>query len=81
MAYWQDKTYFDLYNAAMAPDWRRVDIRAWWTSPDLKWRVAVSVNNVTDEEGILNVIRDPSGRQEVEVMDPRRWFLELSYKF
>ena len=61
----------------------RVDLRATWTSADSSIQVSAFVNNVFDEIGQLQVLREGEAeffRRTAGVTTPRHYGLELSYK-
>ncbi len=66
-----------------ADSFERVDLRATWTSADSSIQVSAFVNNVFDEIGQLQVLREGEAeffRRTAGVTTPRHYGLELSYK-
>ena len=59
-------------------------MRATWTSADQRWVVTGFVNNVFDEIGVLQVLRngeDEHFRLSAGTTVPRLWGLEVTYSF
>ncbi|HIG40251.1 MAG TPA: TonB-dependent receptor [Gammaproteobacteria bacterium] len=61
----------------------RVDMRATWTSSEGNWTVTGFVNNVFNDVGVLQVLRQGEGenfRHTAGVTLPRMYGMELSYR-
>jgi len=70
-------------DAEKADAYDRVDVRTTWTSADQKIGVSAFVNNVFDEVGVLQVLREEESeffRHTAGTTVPRHYGLELSYK-
>ena len=80
-----DDVYFSAFEDPrdLAPSYNRVDLRASWTSPSEAWIVSGFLNNLTDEIGIRQILRDGQGggfRRTAQVTEPRMYGLEVTYK-
>ena len=65
-----------------AESYGRLDLRATWTSPEGHWVATGFVNNVLDDVGKLQVLRngeDEFFRQSAGTTVPRLYGLELTY--
>ena len=81
---WIDDVYYSPFEteSEKAPSYDRLDLRATWTSASNQWRVSAFVNNVFDEVGILQVLRNGEGerfRITTGTTVPRLWGLEFTY--
>ena len=81
---WIDDVYYSPFenDNELAPAYARLDARATWTSADSRWVVSGFVNNVFDEVGILQVLRngeDERFRLSAQTTVPRLWGLEVTY--
>ena len=79
-----DDVYFSAFEAELdkAPAYSRVDLRGTWRSADQHWTVAAFVNNVMDEIGIRQILRDGAAqgfRRTAQVTEPRHFGLEVAY--
>lgn len=66
----------------MAQSYDRVDLRMTWTSSQGNWVVTGFVNNILDEVGVLQVLRQGEGenfRRTAGTTLPRMYGVELSY--
>jgi iron complex outermembrane receptor protein len=80
---WIDDVYYSPFQneAEMADAYGRLDLRASWTSSDGRMMLTGFVNNVTDEIGVLQVLRHGEGemfRQSAGTTLPRLFGLEFS---
>jgi iron complex outermembrane receptor protein len=80
-----DDVYFSAFEDPrdLAPSYNRIDLRASWTSPSEAWIVSGFLNNVADEIGIRQILRDGNAggfRRTAQVTEPRMFGLELTYK-
>jgi hypothetical protein len=80
---WIDKVYYSPFENEdeMADDYGRLDLRASWTSADGRMIVSGFVNNVTDDIGVLQVLRhgeEEHFRQSAGTTLPRLMGLELT---
>jgi outer membrane receptor protein involved in Fe transport len=65
-----------------AESYGRVDLRATWTSSESNWVVTGFVNNILDDVGVLQVLRQGEGenfRRTAGTTLPRMYGVELSY--
>ena len=81
---WIDEVYYSPFESESekAESYDRTDLRATWTSASSQWVVAGYVNNVFDDVGVLQVLRngeDEGYRQSSGVTSPRQYGVELSY--
>jgi outer membrane receptor protein involved in Fe transport len=81
---WIDEVYYSPFESddEKAEDYGRLDLRATWTSADGKWVVSGFVNNVTDDVGVLQVLREGEAehfRHTAGTTVPRLYGLELTY--
>jgi hypothetical protein len=81
---WIDEVYYSPFESETekADSYDRTDLRATWTSASSQWVVAGYVNNVFDDVGVLQVLRngeDEGYRQSSGVTSPRQYGVELSY--
>lgn len=82
---WIDDVYYSPFESdtEKAESYDRIDLRASWTSPEAHWKVSAFVNNVLDEVGILQVLRngeDEFFRSGGQTTAPRLFGLEVTYK-
>ena len=82
---WIDDVYYSAFesDSEKADSYARTDLRATWTSPAGNWIVSGYVNNVFDEVGVLQVLRngeDEFFRQSSGVTSPRQYGVELNYQ-
>jgi outer membrane receptor protein involved in Fe transport len=80
---WIDDVYYSPFQneAEMADAFGRLDLRASWTSSDGRMMLTGFVNNVTDEIGVLQVLRHGEAemfRQSAGTTLPRLFGLEFS---
>lgn len=69
-------------NAERSDSYDRVDLRATWTSAGGNWIVSAFVNNIFDDIGVLQVLREPESeffRHSAGVTSPRLVGVELTY--
>lgn len=83
---WLDEVYFSAFQDELdrAPAYSRVDLRATWTSPAERWIVSGFVNNVFDEIGIRQILRNGAEngyRRTAQVTEPRVYGVELTFNF
>jgi len=81
---WIDEVYYSAFESESekADSYDRTDLRATWTSASSQWVVAGYVNNVFDDVGVLQVLRNDEAegyRQSSGVTSPRQYGVELSY--
>jgi iron complex outermembrane receptor protein len=81
---WIDDVYYSPFESKseMAEAYDRTDVRATWTSAQENWTVSAFVNNVFDDVGILQVLRngeDEFFRQSAGTTVPRLVGLEVTY--
>lgn len=79
-----DEVYYSPFesDAEKADSYDRLDLRATWTSADGNWVVSGFVNNVMDEVGVLQVLRegeDEFFRHSAGTTVPRLYGLEVTY--
>ncbi len=79
-----DEVYYSPFESddEKADDYDRVDVRATWTSADGNWIVSAFVNNVLDDVGVLQVLRegeDEFFRHSAGTTVPRLYGLEVTY--
>jgi len=82
--YWQSETFFAQYNSwkDRYKAWDRIDARLWWSSPDLKWRATIGMNNIQNSRGVMDVAAGGAdGLRTWTMISEREWQLELSYRF
>ncbi|MDZ7671134.1 MAG: TonB-dependent receptor [Gammaproteobacteria bacterium] len=87
MASWAytDEVFYSPFESdtEKADGYERVDTRATWTSADQKIGVSAFVNNVFDEVGVLQVLREDEAeffRRTAGTTVPRHYGVEVSYK-
>jgi outer membrane receptor protein involved in Fe transport len=87
MASWAytDEVFYSPFesDSEKAASYERVDTRATWTSADQKIGISAFVNNVFDEVGVLQVLREEEAeffRRTAGTTVPRHYGLEVSYK-
>ncbi|MFU8817036.1 MAG: TonB-dependent receptor domain-containing protein, partial [Pseudomonadales bacterium] len=87
MASWAytDEVFYSPFESdnEKADAYQRVDARATWTSADQKLGVSAFVNNVFDEIGVLQVLREGESeffRRTAGTTVPRHYGVELSYR-
>ena len=83
---WIDEVYYSPFesDAEKADAYDRLDLRATWTSAGGNWVVSGFVNNVLDDVGVLQVLREGEGeffRHSAGTTVPRLYGLELTYKY
>lgn len=83
---WIDEVYYSAFESdnEKAESYDRLDLRATWTSSATDWIVSAFVNNVFDEVGVLQVLRngeDEFFRQSAGTTVPRLFGLEVTYNF
>lgn len=81
---WIDDVYYSPFedDRELAEAYDRLDVRATWTSASNQLKISAFVNNVFDEVGILQVLRNGEGerfRQTAGTTVPRLWGLEFTY--
>ncbi|MBT5685434.1 MAG: TonB-dependent receptor [Gammaproteobacteria bacterium] len=81
---WIDDVYYSPFEAKaeMAESYDRTDVRATWTSADKNWVVSGFVNNIFDDIGVLQVVREGEGeffRHSAGTTAPRMYGLEVTY--
>ncbi|MFT6517294.1 MAG: outer membrane receptor protein involved in Fe transport [Candidatus Azotimanducaceae bacterium] len=81
---WVDEVYYSPFenDREKAPSYGRTDLRVNWTSADDQWVVSAFVNNVFDDVGILQVLRngeDEFFRQSAGTTLPRLYGMEFTY--
>ena len=81
---WIDDVYYSPFESKteMAEAYDRLDLRATWTSPSTQWVISAFVNNVFDDVGVLQVLRegeDEFFRRSAGTTVPRLFGLELTY--
>jgi len=81
---WIDEVYYSPFenDAELADSYDRLDLRATWTSTSASWTVSAFVNNVFDDVGVLQVLRESEAeffRHTGGVTSPRLYGLELTY--
>ena len=79
-----DEVFFSAFEAELdrAPSYQRWDFRSTWRSASSKWAVSAFVNNVLDEIGIRQIIRNnqvEGFRRTAQVTEPRHLGVEFSY--
>ncbi|MCW8193762.1 TonB-dependent receptor [Proteobacteria bacterium 005FR1] len=83
---WIDDVYFTAFESErdMAPSYTRWDARLTWTSVEQNWSASAFVDNITDEVGIRQILRNGQSqgwRRMAQFSDRRLYGLELSYTF
>lgn len=81
---WIDDVYYSAFEseAEKAPSYGRADVRATWTSASGDMRIAAFVNNVADDVGILQIVRNTEEeyfRQAAGTTLPRMYGIEFKY--
>ncbi len=81
---WIDDVYYSAFEseAEKAPAYGRTDLRATWTSSEGNMSIAAYVNNVSDDVGILQIVRNTEEeyfRQAAGTTLPRMFGLEFKY--
>ena len=81
---WIDEVYYSPFESddAKADDYDRLDLRATWTSAAGHWVVTGFVNNVFDDVGNLQILRegeDEFFRTSGGTTVPRLYGLEVTY--
>jgi outer membrane receptor protein involved in Fe transport len=79
-----DEVYFSAFknDLDLAPEFDRLDLRATWTSPTSAWVVTGFVNNVFDELGITQILKEGEEegyRRSAQVTEPRLYGIEVTY--
>jgi outer membrane receptor protein involved in Fe transport len=80
-----DEVYYSPFerDEEKADEYDRTDIRASWYSPDESWTVTAFVNNVFDEVGVRQVLREDEAeffRHTAGITSPRLWGFEVSWQ-
>ena len=83
---WIDEVYYSPFESdtERADSYDRLDLRATWSSADRNWIVSAFVNNVFDDVGVLQVLRngeDEFFRQSAGTTVPRLYGMEVTYSF
>ncbi|MFK7914022.1 MAG: TonB-dependent receptor [Pseudomonadales bacterium] len=83
---WIDEVYYSPFEdeGERSEAYDRLDLRATWTSADTNWVVSGYVNNIFDEVGVLQVLRQGEEeffRRNAGVTSPRQYGVELTYNF
>ena len=83
---WIDKVYYSPFESKreMADAYGRLDLRASWTSGSESWVVTGFINNVMNDIGVLQVVREGQNeffRRSAGVTSPRMYGLEMTYNF
>ena len=83
---WIDDVYYSPFESESekAESYDRLDLRATWKSPSDKWVVSGFVNNIFDDVGVLQVLRQGEGeffRRTGGVTSPRLYGVEMTYRF
>jgi len=81
---WIDEVFYSPFEeeTERADAYDRLDLRVTWTSPENHWIVSGFVNNVFDEVGVLQVLREGEAeffRRSAGTTTPRLYGLELTY--
>lgn len=81
---WIDEVYYSPFEAESekADSYDRLDFRATWSSAGDNWTVSAFVNNVFNDVGVLQVLREGEGeffRHSAGTTVPRLYGLEVSY--
>ena len=81
---WIDEVYYSPFEseAEKADSYDRTDLRATWTSAGGNWIVSGFVNNIFDDIGVLQVVREGEGefhRHSSGTTAPRMYGLEFTY--
>ena len=81
---WIDEVYYSPFETEeeKAESYDRTDVRATWTSADKNWIVSGFVNNIFDDVGVLQVLRqgeDEFFRHSAGTTAPRMYGLEVTY--
>lgn len=81
---WIDRVYYSPFEekAESSAAYDRLDLRTTWTSPENHWIVSAFVNNVFDEVGVLQVLREGEAeffRRAAGTTTPRLYGLEVTY--
>ncbi|MEE8399254.1 MAG: TonB-dependent receptor [Desulfobacterales bacterium] len=82
--FWRDDTHTTATNNVYGKSdaFGKMDVRLWWHSPNLKWRVTASLDNVFATEGVLRSDASGPGRlPRVHMIAPRNATFEISYKW
>ena len=82
---WIDEVYYSPFenDQEKADAYGRLDFRATWTNPEQNVVVAAYVNNVLDDVGVLQVLRQGEAeffRHNAGITLPRQYGIELTYK-
>jgi len=82
---WIDEVYYSPFQneAEKADAYGRLDLRATWTSAEQNLIVSAFVNNVLDDVGVLQVLRQGEGeffRHTAGTTVPRMYGVEFTYK-
>jgi outer membrane receptor protein involved in Fe transport len=82
---WIDDVYYSPFESEseMSESYDRVDLRATWTSSAGNWIVSGFVNNVFDDIGVLQILREAEAeffRVTAGITSPRMYGIEVSYR-
>lgn len=82
---WIDEVYYSPFEseAEKADSYDRLDLRATWTSASNNWIVTGFVNNIFDDIGVLQVLREGEGeffRHSAGTTVPRLYGVEVTYR-
>jgi len=81
---WIDDVYYSPFESKTekAESYDRTDVRATWTSAAGNWVISGFVNNIFDDIGVLQVVREPEAeffRHSAGTTAPRMYGLEFTY--
>ena len=81
---WIDEVYYSPFESEQekAESYDRTDVRATWTSAAGNWVISGFVNNIFDDVGVLQVVREGEGeffRHSAGTTAPRMYGLEFTY--
>lgn len=82
---WIDEVYYSPFESELekADSYGRLDLRATWRNSEQNLIVAAYVNNVLDDVGVLQVLRESEDeffRHTAGITLPRQYGIELTYK-
>ena len=83
---WTDEVFYSPFesDAEKAEAYSRLDVRATWTSSDDKWVLSAFLNNVFDEVGNQQILRQGEAeffRHNAGTTSPQHFGLEFSYAY
>ncbi|MEQ9450735.1 MAG: TonB-dependent receptor [Pseudomonadales bacterium] len=83
---WIDEVYYSPFESEdeKAESYDRLDLRATWTSGSTDWIVSAFVNNVFNDVGVLQILREGEAeffRHSAGTTVPRLYGLEVTYNF